>query len=73
MERSLQGYHNGAVPRGYTSVLQGNRKVGVPDPEKAPVVVVLFERYATGLYSDMQISTWLNEQGYLTAKDRSFN
>ena len=73
LERSLQGYHNGAVPWGYISVLQGNRKVGVPDPEKAPVVVAMFERYATGQYSDMQIASWLNEQGYLTAKNRMFN
>jgi len=73
LERSLQGYHNGSVPWGYTSVLQGNRKVGVPDPEKAPVVVAMFERYATGLYSDLQIANWLNEQGYLTAKERLFN
>src|SRR5690606_39523192 len=55
------------------SVLQGNRKVGVPDPEKASVVVAMFERYATGQYSDMQIAAWLNEQGYLTAKNRGFN
>src|SRR5512141_2839330 len=30
LERSTQGFHNGAVPWGYISVLQGNRKVGVP-------------------------------------------
>jgi site-specific DNA recombinase len=73
LERSLQGYHNGTVPWGYISVLQGNRKVGIPDPEKAPVVVEIFELYATGQYSDMQIASWLNEKGYLTAKNRMFN
>jgi site-specific DNA recombinase len=73
LERSLQGYHNGTVPWGYISVLQGNRKIGVPDPEKAPVVLEMFERFATGQYSDMQIAAWLNEQGYLTAKNRMFN
>lgn len=72
LERSLQGYHNGAVPWGYISVLQGNRKVGVPDPEKAPVVVEMFERYATGKYSDMQITEWLNAQGYLTNRGHPF-
>ncbi len=55
------------------SKLVGIRKVGVPDPEKATVVLAMFERYATGLYSDLQIATWLNEQGYLTAKNRLFN
>jgi site-specific DNA recombinase len=73
LERSLQGYHNGTVPWGYISVLQGNRKVGIPDQEKAPIVVAMFERFATGQYSDMQIAALLNEQGYLTAKNRMFN
>jgi site-specific DNA recombinase len=48
LERSLQGYQNGAVPWGYISQLIGNRKMGVADPEKAPVVVEMFERYSTG-------------------------
>ena len=73
LERSLQGYHNGAVPWGYISVLQGNRKVGVPDPEKAPVVVEMFERYATGRYSDMQIAEWLNAQGLRTNRGPSLS
>ncbi len=72
LERSTQGYHNGAVPWGYISQLQGNRKVGVPDPEKAPVVVEMFERYATGAYSDQQIAEWLNVQGYRTSRDHPF-
>ena len=73
LERSLQGFHNGAVPWGYISTLQGNRKVGVPDPEKAPIVVEMFERYSTGLHSDFKIAEWLNGKGYLTAKNRQFN
>src|SRR4030066_427465 len=62
LERSLQGYHNGTVPWGYISQLHGNRKGAVPDPEKAPIVVEMFERYAAGAYSDQQISEWLNGQ-----------
>lgn len=72
LERSTQGYHNGAVPWGYVSQRQGNRKVGVPDPEKAPVVVEMFERYATGAYTDMQIAEWLNAQGYRTNRNQPF-
>jgi hypothetical protein len=72
LERSLQGFHNGAVPWGYISTLQGNRKVGVPDPEKVPVVLEMFERYATGLQSDFQIARWLNDQGFTTIKHRQF-
>jgi site-specific DNA recombinase len=44
----------------------------VPDPEKAPAVVELFERYATGLYSDMQIADWLNNQGFRTNRNHPF-
>ena len=44
LERSLQGFHNGAVPWGYISTIQGKRKVGVPDPEKVPIVLEVFER-----------------------------
>ncbi len=72
LERSLQGYHNGTVPWGYTSELQGKRKVGVPDPEKAPLVLEMFERYATGRYSDMQITEWLNALGLRTNRDHPF-
>ncbi len=72
LERSTQGFHNGAVPWGYISQLHGNRKVGVPDPEKAPVVVEMFERYATGAYSDLQIAEWLNNRGYLTNRNHPF-
>ena len=72
LERSTQGFHNGAVPWGYVSQLHGNRKVGVPDPEKAPVVVEMFERYATGAYSDLQIAEWLNTRGYLTNRNHPF-
>ncbi len=72
LERSLHGLHNGAVPGGYNSVLQGKRKVGVTDPEKAPVLVEMFERYATGRYSDMQIIEWLNAQGLHTSRGHPF-
>lgn len=71
-ERSLQGYHNGTVPWGYNSQLEGNRKVGIPDPEKAHVVKEMFERYATGAYSDLQIAEWLNDQGFHTNRDQPF-
>ena len=72
LERSLQGFHNGAVPWGYTSQLQGNRKVGVPDPEKAPIVLALYERYSTGKYSDMELTDWMNDQNLRTSRGHPF-
>ncbi len=72
LERSLQGFHNGSVPWGYISTLKGNRKVGVPDPEKAPIVLEVFERYATGKYSDLQLADWLNAQGLKSNRGHPF-
>ena len=52
--------------------MRGKRKVGVPDPEKAPIVIEMFERYATGKYSDMQITEWLNTKGLYTNRGHPF-
>ena len=46
--------------------------MGVPDPKKAAVVVEMFERYATGAYSDMQMAEWLNEKGLRTNRNQPF-
>ncbi|MCL4559790.1 MAG: recombinase family protein [Chloroflexi bacterium] len=72
LERSTQGFHNGAVPWGYISQIQGNRKMGVPNPDKAPVVVEMYERYSTGAYSDLEIAEWLTDRGYLTNRNHPF-
>ena len=73
LERSRQGYHNGAVPWGYVSTLEGNRKKGIPDPDKAPLILEMYERYASGLYSDLQIADWFNGLGYRTARGQPFS
>jgi site-specific DNA recombinase len=73
LERSTQGYHNGTVSWGYISKLEGNRKVGVPDPKKTPIILEMYERYAAGIYSDMQIADWLNDQGFHTARGQPFS
>jgi site-specific DNA recombinase len=72
-ESSLQGYHNGHVPWGYVSELKDKHRVGVPDPEKATVVLKLFEMFATSLYSDDQMAEWLNQQGFNTLRGRCFS
>jgi Recombinase/Recombinase zinc beta ribbon domain len=72
LDRSLQGYHNGTVPWGYVSHSIDKRKVGVIDPEKGPLVLEMFTRYATGKYSDIQIAEWLNSQGLLTNRNNPF-
>jgi hypothetical protein len=44
----------------------------VPDPERAPLVLAIYERYATGQESDRTIAEWLNAQGAKTARGRKF-
>jgi site-specific DNA recombinase len=72
LEGSLQGYHNGTVPWGYVSERIDKRKVGVIDPERAPVVLEMYIMYSTGKYSDMDIANWLNAQGYRTSRNHPF-
>ncbi len=71
-ERAMQGYHNGWVPFGYQSEKVDEHKMAVPIPELAPIVREMFERYASGLYYDQEIATWLNEQGCRTRKGHRF-
>jgi site-specific DNA recombinase len=72
LERSLQGYHNATVPWGYVSERIDKRKLGVVDPEKGPIILEMFTRYATGKYSDIQIAEWLNEQSLLSNRNHPF-
>ena len=47
-------------------------KIAVPDPARAPLVLQLFERYATGQESDRTLAAWLNATGARTARGRQF-
>ncbi|MFZ6027784.1 MAG: recombinase family protein [Chloroflexota bacterium] len=71
-ESAQRGYHNGSPPWGYLSEQDGPRKVGGPDPVNAPGAVQMFERFATGIYSDQNIADWLNARGYLNARGLKF-
>ena len=68
LERSLQGYHNGTVPWGYVCERIGNRKVGVPDPKKRQSWWRCSNATPPGCIRICRSPTWLNEQGFLTAK-----
>jgi site-specific DNA recombinase len=66
MERALrhtaqQGYWVGPAPLGYAR--QGRRQPLMPT-EDAAIVREIFARYATGTYSDTQLTSWLNGEGY---------
>jgi site-specific DNA recombinase len=69
-EKARQGHLVGMLPWGY--VRDPQTKLAVPDPERAPLVLEMYERYATGQESDLSIASWLNAKGARTARDRSF-
>jgi site-specific DNA recombinase len=69
-EKARKGHLVGSLPWGYTR--DPNTKLAVPDPERAPLVLQLFERYATGQESDRTLAAWLNATGARTARNRLF-
>jgi site-specific DNA recombinase len=69
-EKARQGHLVGSLPWGYVRDLA--TKLAAPDPERAPLVLALFERYATGQESDRSLAAWLNATGARTARNREF-
>jgi DNA invertase Pin-like site-specific DNA recombinase len=69
-EKARQGHLVGSLPWGY--IRDPQTKLAIPDPERAPLVLVLFERYATGQESDRTLAAWLNATGARTARGRLF-
>jgi len=68
-EKARQGLLTGGLAWG---LLKGEDGIAVPDAEKAPYVLAMFEMYATGQHTDRTIAEWLNVQGQRTARERSF-
>lgn len=69
-EKARQGHVVGSLPWGY--LRDPHSGLAVLDPERAPLVRELFERYATGHESDRSLAAWLNAKGARTAKGRLF-
>src|SRR6266545_4083151 len=69
-EKARQGHLVGTLPWGYRR--DPDNGLAVPDPERAPIVHELFERYATGQESDRTLAAWLNAKGARSAKGRPF-
>ncbi len=69
-EKARQGHLVGNLPWGY--VRDPESKLAIPDPQRAPLVRALFERYATSQESDRSLADWLNATGARTARDRQF-
>jgi len=60
-EKARQGHLVGSLPWGYRG--DPETALAMPDPERAPLVRELFERYAGGQESDRSLAAWLNSLG----------
>ena len=69
-EKARQGHLVGSLPWGYIRDTESG--LATPDPERAPLVRELFERYAGGQESDRSSAAWLNAKGARTARGRAF-
>jgi site-specific DNA recombinase len=69
-EKARQGHLVGMLPWGYRR--DPDTKLAVHDPERAPLVRSLFERYTTGQESDRTLAAWLNAKGARSNRNRQF-
>jgi Recombinase/Recombinase zinc beta ribbon domain len=69
-EKARQGHLVGSLPWGY--IRDPDTKLAVADPERAPLVLAMFERYATGQESDRTLAAWLNAKGARSARGQLF-
>ena len=70
-EKARQGHLVGSLPWGY--VRDPDTKLAILHPERAPLVLAMFECYATGQESDRTLAAWLNAKGARTARGRLFS
>lgn len=62
--RLLKGLWSGIAPWGYVNTLDETKsKIIAPHPEKAPIVKMLFEKYATGKYTFPELAAMANKLG----------
>jgi len=81
-QRADEGRHTGGIPFGYTSCKdeQGRPQCdpehpgGVHQiPDEAEAVKQLFQKYARGTTTTVQLASWLNDQGFRTRNMHRFN
>ncbi len=69
-ERALQGLHNSVAPFG---TMKDERGVLIRHPDTYPGLLLSYELYDTGQYSDNDVARELNERGYRTTQGRLFS
>lgn len=72
MQKFRGGWQPTPPPTGYRSVGgNGERKTCEPNPSVAPIIKELFELYATGNYSVLQIQDWLADKNIISKNGTS--
>ncbi len=66
-QKAQEGHWPNPAPLGYRNRREAGKSFIVPDPEKAPLIRQLFQRYATGQVSIKDLAAWCKEAG-LTGK-----
>ncbi len=67
MQKYRDGWQPSPPPIGYRSIGgDRERKTCEPDPSEAPIIKELFELYATGNYSILEIQDWLVEKNIVS-------
>ncbi len=71
--RTLKGYVNSKAPWGYVNTIDrlGN-KIIIPHPERAPIIKMLFEEYATGKYTFKELAKKVNKTGLKSRRGIKF-
>lgn len=62
-EKAEQGFFPSVAPLGYMNVLCGDRRFIQPDPKIAPLIRKLYEWYATGNYSELEVTRMAQAEG----------
>jgi site-specific DNA recombinase len=71
LEKAEQGIWPSFAPLGYRNVLGPNGKKAIePDPDLAPIVIRLFERYATGRHSLAEVTRVARAEGMIFRKSK---
>ena len=73
-QKYARGEYCGLAPLGFVNIKIGNNRNIDPDPERGPLIITLFEHYATGKYSLTRMCQIIDEEwGLKTRKGKQIS
>ncbi|MGH7195189.1 MAG: recombinase family protein [Candidatus Saccharimonadales bacterium] len=73
MEKLADGWLPGKPPYGYKTIGEKKHKIHIPDPEKVPLLIKLFESYLNPSHSLTTITRYAGDIGIRTSKGRPYS